>query len=51
MLTLCHDTRHHENCRLWKNHQGNTVIGSTIVNATEHGGPPKAGFYASILHI
>ena len=48
MLTFCHDTRRHENCRLWKNHHGNTVIGNTIVDTTEHRSPPKAGFYASI---
>ena len=55
MLTFCHDTCRHENCRFWKNHHGNTVIGSTIVNATEHIGPP--GFYAgykiivAVLHM
>ena len=42
MVTFCHDTRYYENCGLWKNHHGNTVIGSTIhVNVTEHKGPPK----------
>ena len=46
-LTFCHDTRRHENCRLWKNHHENTIIGSTIVDATEHRGLPKASFYAS----
>ena len=48
MLTFfCHDTRCHESCRLWKNYHGNNVIGSTIVDVTEHRGLPKAGFYAS----
>ena len=26
MLTFCHDTCRHENCRLWKDHHGNTDI-------------------------
>ena len=46
MLTFCHhDTHHHENCRLWKNHHGNTVIGSTIMNGMEHFGGPLCWLY------
>ena len=52
MLTFRHDTHRHENCRLQKNHMEIShwkyYHKSTIVNATEQRGPPKAVFYASL---